>query len=114
MKHLAVMLWLVAGLLPARGLSPIDDDAPAAIRLTNPRTQRWQFGVVVRARGETTGIAATLPVPMPWPEQDVKVVVRIARTISANVARPSIKYFTSLPARTGCMVGVPPVSNQRL
>ena len=74
MKRLAVILWLAAGLLPARGFSPIDDGAPAAIRLTNPRTQRWQFGVVVRARGETTGIVATLPIPMPWPEQDVKVM----------------------------------------
>ena len=74
MTRLTVILGLLVGLVPATGLSPADDDASVAIRLTNPRTVRWQFGVVVRARGETTGIVATLPVPMPWPEQEVKVL----------------------------------------
>jgi hypothetical protein len=74
MKHLALVLSLATGLLPARGLAPGEEVAPAAIRLTNPRTQQWQFGVVVRAHGDMSGILATLPIPMPWPEQDVKVI----------------------------------------
>jgi hypothetical protein len=38
------------------------------------KTSQWRFGVVVRATGATTGVKATLPVPMDWPEQTVKVV----------------------------------------
>ncbi len=49
-------------------------DSPAAVRLTNPQTQRWRLGVIVRAQGTTTGITARLPVPMAWPEQDVKII----------------------------------------
>jgi hypothetical protein len=44
------------------------------IRLSEPTTSQWRFGVVVRAAGATTGIKATLPVPMDWPEQAVRVV----------------------------------------
>ncbi|MHB8867061.1 MAG: transglutaminase-like domain-containing protein [Pirellulaceae bacterium] len=74
MSRIAFVPLLVALLMPAAG-GPGDEelDRPA-IRLTNPRTERWQVGVVVRARGLTTGIVATLPMPMPWPEQDVTVV----------------------------------------
>ena len=83
-------LWMRAlGLLPAPRCLPCAGrgrrTCAAAIRLTNPRTERWQFGVVVRARGETTGIVATLPVPMPWPEQDVKVVAE--DTVAAGALR---------------------------
>ncbi|MHB8969460.1 MAG: transglutaminase-like domain-containing protein [Pirellulaceae bacterium] len=74
MKRLAYVLFLVATLIPHRGWSTDDEVGGAAIRLTNARTQRWQVGVVVRARGPTTGITATLPFPMPWPEQEVTVV----------------------------------------
>ena len=70
----SVLVGLLAGIcmVPASMLSASQEDA--AIRLANPRTTRWQVGVVVRARGTTTGIVATMPVPMDWPEQDVKVV----------------------------------------
>jgi transglutaminase-like putative cysteine protease len=57
-------------------------DDQVAVRFTNPRTARWQFGVIIRARGETTGITATLPFPMSWPEQDVTIV---EEQISSNV-----------------------------
>jgi hypothetical protein len=70
----AFMLCLVAALVPNRGRFTDDERTDAGIRLTNARTERWQVGVVIRARGLTTGITATLPVPMPWPEQDVTVV----------------------------------------
>ena len=36
----------------------------------NERTERWQVGVIVQAGGgRVTGIVATLPIPMDWPEQ---------------------------------------------
>lgn len=45
------------------------------LHLINPQTHRWQVGVVVRARGgPVTGIVATLPVPINWPEQTVTIV----------------------------------------
>lgn len=40
------------------------------------RRQRWRFGMRVKARGNMTGVIATLPVPREWPEQDVKTVDR--------------------------------------
>jgi len=48
----------------------------AGLCMTNPRTTRWQFGVVVRARGAMNGVVATLPVPRSWAEQEVKIVDR--------------------------------------
>jgi hypothetical protein len=45
------------------------------IRLSQHTTSKWRFGVVVKApQGPVTGIRATLPVPMDWPEQTVKKV----------------------------------------
>jgi hypothetical protein len=44
------------------------------IRLANPRTQRWQIGVEIQARGAMAGVVASMPVPMPWPEQSVRIV----------------------------------------
>ncbi len=47
------------------------------IHLVNSRTTRWQIGVIVRTHGgPVTGIVATLPVPINWPEQTVTVVER--------------------------------------
>jgi transglutaminase-like putative cysteine protease len=45
------------------------------IRLGEQTTSKWRFGVVVKATGgAVTGIRATLPVPMDWPEQTVKKI----------------------------------------
>src|SRR5262245_18110778 len=41
------------------------------IRLGETTTSQWRFGVILRAPGGATGIRATLPVPMDWPEQQV-------------------------------------------
>jgi hypothetical protein len=50
------------------------EDNPAAPILGEPVISQWQFGVKVNAPGAVTGIIATLPVPMDWPEQSVKIV----------------------------------------
>ena len=44
------------------------------LRLENPRSQRWQIGLRITATGACSGIVATLPVPLDWPEQQVKIV----------------------------------------
>jgi len=49
-------------------------DNPAAIRLAEPTTSTWRFGVVISTpEGAASGLVATLPVPMDWPEQQVKL-----------------------------------------
>ncbi len=80
-------------------------DSQGAIRMTNPRTERWQLGVVVRARGPITGIVATMPVPMPWPEQDVEIVdsqaSRHVRSVRYRVLEDGVKQMTvSIPRLT--------------
>lgn len=76
----AVALLMTAAFsLPSSFLAaePGDQMQPSsqmAVRLANPRATRWQFGVVVRARGAIKGIVATLPVPSSWAEQDVEIL----------------------------------------
>jgi len=49
--------------------------ADRGVRFGEATTSSWRFGVVVKApAGAITGIRATLPVPMDWPEQTVKKV----------------------------------------
>jgi len=49
-------------------------DNPAAIRLAEPTTSTWRFGVTISTpEGAASGLVATLPVPMDWPEQQVKL-----------------------------------------
>jgi transglutaminase-like putative cysteine protease len=58
------------------------------IRLGEATTTRWRIGVTVRAPGAVTGILATTPVPMDWPEQQVKVV---SEEKTANVSKVSYR-----------------------
>lgn len=76
-----IILLLGAGMLqPARGQveSPANpavtspDHVSGAAQL--PITAVWRFGLKVQAMSDTTGIQATVPVPMQWPEQNVKVL----------------------------------------
>lgn len=48
--------------------------AGQTIRFDGAKPQRWQIGMTVEAQGAITGIVATVPVPVPWPEQKVKLV----------------------------------------
>ena len=64
------------------------DESPAAIRLGEPTTSQWRIGLVVKARGAVTGILATTPVPMDWPEQTVKIV---GQEQTPNVGRLSYR-----------------------
>ncbi len=70
---LMIALWGLP--LPVSAEEPVPQSpSNTAIGMNNARTERWQLGLVVRARGPITGIVATLPVPMSWPEQDVKII----------------------------------------
>ncbi len=48
--------------------------ADKGIRLGPEQVQRLRVGVKVRARGPCRGILASVPVPMDWPEQEVRIV----------------------------------------
>jgi transglutaminase superfamily protein len=53
----------------------VSADDSRGIRLGQTATSQWRFGVVVKATGgPVSGITATLPVPMEWPEQSVKKI----------------------------------------
>ena len=61
------LLLLLAVWVPASALAQ-------TIRFDDAKPQRWQVGMTVEATGAITGINATVPVPRPWPEQQVKIV----------------------------------------
>src|SRR5262245_15529952 len=66
-------IFVGALLLVASPLASADD--ARGIRLGTQTTSKWRFGVVVKApAGPVTGVRATLPVPMDWPEQTVKKI----------------------------------------
>jgi hypothetical protein len=76
-RHLSPMvaaqIACALALLSYAGIVHADDSV--AIKLGRSITSRWQFGVeVTAADGPVTGIVATLPVPMDWPEQKVQIV----------------------------------------
>jgi transglutaminase-like putative cysteine protease len=56
--------------------APAAETPPVEAPVPESQTQKWEFGISVRAAGGPCGgIFATFPVPADWPEQDVKVVV---------------------------------------
>ena len=65
---------------------------PADIQLGTETTSRWRFGIVVKApaAGSITGIMASYPVPIDWPEQQVKVV---SEKVSPLVAKVSYRVL---------------------
>lgn len=92
-SFLAGLAWLML-LLPVTSLSAWQDEATegthATTRLpqptTLPHTSDWQFGITIGATSDTTGIQATVPVPMNWPGQLVEVL-SIDKPDSIKVAK---------------------------
>src|SRR5215510_8568596 len=61
---LCLLAWTASGQADERG-----------IRLSDESITKWRFGVTLKAAASpATGIRATLPVPMDWPEQSVKKI----------------------------------------
>lgn len=54
-------------------------------QLGKSTTQRWQIGLTVKAVGACSGLYATTPVPVDWPEQSIKVVSEEIEPASASV-----------------------------
>ena len=71
-----------------QGQTTGDDEEPS-IRLVNPTTSEWEMGLRLSvAGGEATGIVATCPLPVEWPEQSIKL---LTKDISDNVSRVTYK-----------------------
>ena len=69
LPYISPMLTLLVA-LPLFGT-----ESDRGIRLGESTKSQWRFGVEVRAvGGPVAGVLATLPVPMDWPEQQVKRV----------------------------------------
>lgn len=68
-------LFSLVQLLAVLVCAAVVADDSRGIRLGEESTSKWRFGVVVKAAGgPVSGITATLPVPMDWPEQTVKKI----------------------------------------
>lgn len=74
MRRKASIAVVILSTLLAASAARAGDESPAAIRLGEATTSQWRIGVIVKAPGAVTGLVATMPVPMDWPEQKVKVV----------------------------------------
>src|SRR5262245_3448324 len=71
-KTRRICVWQVLVLM---NCAAVVADESRGIRLGEVATSKWRFGVVVKASGgPVSGITATLPVPMDWPEQTVKKI----------------------------------------
>lgn len=89
MKPRCLLLMSLFACLSFRAVTA-EDSQHRGIRLTEPVTSQWRIGVVVRApSGPVTGILATSPVPLDWPEQQVKI---LGEEKTANVSK--IAYRT--------------------
>jgi hypothetical protein len=83
-----------AALIPAvvRGQLVEPEDGVITPLLGDVRVQRYRVGVVVRAEGgPCRGLYATLPVPMAWPEQRVRIV---EEDVSPGVRGPHYRTLT--------------------
>ena len=58
------------------------------LKFSHARKETWQFGLQIDASAPVKGITATVPVPIDWPEQTLKILP-VEKT--ANVGRVSYK-----------------------
>src|SRR4051812_48663444 len=74
-RLLRIPLQFAGGIVVLVSCVTVFAEKSADVKLGKIATSRWRFGVEVTAEGgPVTGIVATLPVPMDWPEQKVKIV----------------------------------------
>src|SRR5262245_28893054 len=94
--------WIGIGLILA-AFPCVATAQDRGIRLGAESTSQWRFGVVVTATGSpVSGIRATLPVPMDWPEQTVKKISEEKspgadvsfRTLEAAPGQPGVRQMS--------------------
>lgn len=71
----AVVLFWLSGCLVAPAQNRSSKASDKGIAFGEEKTSRWQVGMVVKAdQGPLKSVYGTVPVPIDWPEQQVKVV----------------------------------------
>ena len=91
----------------AEKTSPADDAISVkGCRLGEESVQHWKVGVIVTAKGgPCRGIVATVPVPIDWPEQEVRVVdeqsspfAKVGDRLVAGTVKQMLINIPMLPA----------------
>jgi hypothetical protein len=89
--------------LPLAALAQFKQGDEKGSRVGDSQTQRWQVGTIISAAGGgCNGITAYIPVPIDWPEQEVKVVeedVNSSARISYQTVDETVKLMTVKVAR---------------
>lgn len=97
---LALVFWIA---FPLGGFAQFKEGDENGARLGDSRTQRWQAGVIIHADGgPCNGIAAYIPVPIDWPEQEVRIVeedVTPTARISYQTVDQTVKLMVVKVAR---------------
>src|SRR5215207_6727248 len=87
-------LFLIGLSLPLVG-----EAGERGIQLKEESVSQWRFGVTVKAAGGAlSGVRATLPVPMDWPEQTVK---KIAEDKTSNIGSIRYEMLDAAPKQPG-------------
>lgn len=60
---------------PAKEKKSAEPQAETGIQLGEPGTTHWQIGMIIKAnRGPCRGLRGTIPLPVEWPEQKVRIL----------------------------------------
>jgi len=103
---LRVAAWLLALGWCASAVAQFEEGDPGGVRLGESRVQQWKAGVVVQAAsGPCRGLVAYVPMPIDWPEQQVRIVdeeisplARVRYQTFEGGAKLMIVSIRSLPA----------------
>jgi hypothetical protein len=86
--------WMLAPAFCGAQFDAKPEGAAAGPTLGESKTQKWEFGVSIRAvGGPCVGLFGTAPVPADWPEQQVKIV---NEEITPHVRRTSYRTTDGL------------------
>ena len=99
MQPLLVFSALVTSDFACGQLTP--SASPHGVSFHNESVSRWRVGVIVKAEGgPCKGLFATIPIPIEWPEQKVKVV-------DEDVTRSARVSYRNLPGVRQMLVKIP-------
>lgn len=90
--------WAAGPLWGQQGERPQDSAAETAPRYEKAEETVWEFGLRIEAAGPLTGVTATCPVPVSWPEQEITQLEELA---TATVSRVD---FDELPQQVRLLV----------
>ena len=66
------------------------EHSPNGIILGTEQIETWEFGLKIVAQGDTSGLTASIPVPIEWPEQGVELVDTVQPHSVSKISYKSI------------------------